>query len=684
MRYKKRIAALVMLCVISALISVPAMASDVESGFQPEAEITDSPADILASAGITPEEAAQVKSLQGIIAHLISSGQITAQQAQSIVRQHIYGIQPDSSGTTSNNEFLGLSVKSARVLPESVTINPESRAANKTHVAIVASSHNQLQMSEIIHMYYRIFGATARANATDSYEITFYTQREAAVPQPSVIIYLKGPDGLILDKTAGVTDSDGKVTVKVSAKQPGIYTLTASCDHTTGQKFASAEMEFVSKDVALPTPIRSGGEPLDLEPAESLRPVAPSAPVSGQIDRLRSHYEISVQSAAASNAYIANLTFHAYNKDYYPVTGTAYVTTSLGANFWQSGNAWILADGVRLTDLVGSGAGAAFAFPVSGSVALQFVSTSPVTFSVGIGVNESLAADGTLYKYACGAVSAEAAQAVEDRNNRVQILPAGTTAPTPTAVPPGYEETIVNGYNDPADTRTAPVNNNPAAARNVQPDDSGNGAASSLPNSTVGGSSIVDSSADTTPASVSAGSSEAEETWANPFTDVNDGDWFYGDVAYAHSNKLIAGTGENTFSPKTELTRAMLVTILAREAGAPTGGGENWYSAAVEWGVANGITDGANMTGDVTREQLAAILYRYAKLKGRDVSKAAALADYADAAEVSEWAADAISWANATGILTGRTATELAPGGITTRAEAAAFLRRFKELGGER
>jgi hypothetical protein len=90
------------------------------------------------------------------------------------------------------------------------------------------------------------------------------------------------------------------------------------------------------------------------------------------------------------------------------------------------------------------------------------------------------------------------------------------------------------------------------------------------------------------------------------------------------------------------------------------------------------------MTGDVTREQLAAILYRYAKLKGRDVSKAAALADYADAAEISEWAADAMSWANAAGILTGRTAAELAPGGTTTRAEAAAFLRRFKEMGGER
>ncbi|MDR1205910.1 MAG: S-layer homology domain-containing protein [Peptococcaceae bacterium] len=180
------------------------------------------------------------------------------------------------------------------------------------------------------------------------------------------------------------------------------------------------------------------------------------------------------------------------------------------------------------------------------------------------------------------------------------------------------------------------------------------------------------------------GRSGAGEVWVNPFTDVQAGDWFYGDVAYAHSNKLIAGTGEDMFSPEADLTRAMLVTILAREAGAPTGGGETWYSAAVEWGVANGVTDGVNMTGAVTREQLAVILYRYAKLKGRGVSETAVLTDYADAAEVSEWAAGAMRWANAAGILTGRTAAELAPGAAVTRAEAAAFLRRFRESGGGR
>jgi hypothetical protein len=219
-------------------------------------------------------------------------------------------------------------------------------------------------------------------------------------------------------------------------------------------------------------------------------------------------------------------------------------------------------------------------------------------------------------------------------------------------------------------------------ARHLIGADDRNGSDRYSVNSSSHGAVVGGSSGGNTGSAVPDGRPEAGGVWVNPFTDVQAGDWFYGDVAYAHSNKLIAGTGEDTFSPEADLTRAMLVTILAREAGAPTGGGETWYSAAVEWGVANGVTDGANMTGAVTREQLAVILYRYAKLKGRDVSETAVLTDYADAAEVSEWAADAMSWANAAGILTGRTAAELAPVGAVTRAEAAAFLRRFRESGG--
>jgi hypothetical protein len=177
---------------------------------------------------------------------------------------------------------------------------------------------------------------------------------------------------------------------------------------------------------------------------------------------------------------------------------------------------------------------------------------------------------------------------------------------------------------------------------------------------------------------------EAAEPWANPFADVQASDWFYGDIAYAHKNGLMAGTDANAFSPNINLTRAMLITILARNAGANTVGGDTWYTAAVNWGIASGITDGTNMTADVTREQTVTILYRYAKLAGRDVSgPTAVLTSFTDAGTVSLWAAEAVSWANATGLLSGRTATELAPTGTATRAEAAAILRRFIENGAE-
>jgi hypothetical protein len=195
---------------------------------------------------------------------------------------------------------------------------------------------------------------------------------------------------------------------------------------------------------------------------------------------------------------------------------------------------------------------------------------------------------------------------------------------------------------------------------------------------------------------------QAAEPWINPFADVRESDWFYGDIAYAHKNSLMAGTDANAFSPNTNLTRAMLITVLARadatssamrqhaaipgdrEAGAnPVGGA--WYTAAVNWGIASGITDGTNMTDDVTREQTVTILYRYAKLTGRDVSgPAAVLTSFTDAGTVSLWAVDAVSWANATGLLSGRAATELAPADTATRAEAAAILRRFIENGAEK
>jgi hypothetical protein len=172
--------------------------------------------------------------------------------------------------------------------------------------------------------------------------------------------------------------------------------------------------------------------------------------------------------------------------------------------------------------------------------------------------------------------------------------------------------------------------------------------------------------------------------WISPFADIAKGDWFYRAARFSYSNGLISGVTDTAFAPQTKLSRAMLITILAREAGTRTSGGATWYAKATEWGVENGITDGTDMTDDVTREQFAAILYRYAKLKGGEAGATAAgsadnLSGFADAESVSDWALDAMAWATAAGLLTGRTETELAPAGTATRAEAATLLQRYIE-----
>jgi hypothetical protein len=172
--------------------------------------------------------------------------------------------------------------------------------------------------------------------------------------------------------------------------------------------------------------------------------------------------------------------------------------------------------------------------------------------------------------------------------------------------------------------------------------------------------------------------------WISPFTDIKRDDWFYKAVRFAYSDGLISGTTDTTFAPGTRLSRAMLITILAREAGIDTAGGETWYAKAAEWGVANGVTDGTNMTDDVTREQFATVLFRYAKIKGGDAVLTAAgsagdLSDFADAEAVSDWASEAMAWAVGKGLIAGRTETTLAPEGTATRAEAATLLQRYVE-----
>ena len=164
-----------------------------------------------------------------------------------------------------------------------------------------------------------------------------------------------------------------------------------------------------------------------------------------------------------------------------------------------------------------------------------------------------------------------------------------------------------------------------------------------------------------------------------PFTDVTSGSWYYDGVKYVCDNGLMNGTSANEFNPNANTTRSMIVTILARMEGVNTSGGATWYAHGREWAMGAGISDGTNMTGKITREQLAAMLYRYAKLKGYDVSASADISGYTDASSVSSWATDAMRWAVSAGLINGRTATTLAPQGNATRAEVASILMRFMQ-----
>ena len=185
----------------------------------------------------------------------------------------------------------------------------------------------------------------------------------------------------------------------------------------------------------------------------------------------------------------------------------------------------------------------------------------------------------------------------------------------------------------------------------------------------------------------------AEAVLNLPFPDVAEGDWFYDAVVYAYENGLMDGVGGNRFAPNSETTRAQLVTILYRLAGQPEPGGDSgfsdvetgtWYTDAVAWAAENGIVNGVSDTefapgDDITREQLAVILYRYAAYQGYDVSQRADLSGFADAASISDYAQAALSWASAQGLVLGFEDDSLRPQGTASRAQIAAVLMRFCE-----
>ena len=184
---------------------------------------------------------------------------------------------------------------------------------------------------------------------------------------------------------------------------------------------------------------------------------------------------------------------------------------------------------------------------------------------------------------------------------------------------------------------------------------------------------------------------EADE-WNNPFADVAEGAWYYDAVAYASQNGLMNGVSADSFAPDATTSRGMIVTILYRLEDSPSAAQADfadvaagaYYAGAVAWASANGIVTGY---GDgtfgpdtaITREQLAAILYRYAQYLGLEVSQTADLTGYGDAADISEWAQQAFAWAVREGLISGMDDGTLAPQGTATRAQVATILMRLCE-----
>lgn len=157
--------------------------------------------------------------------------------------------------------------------------------------------------------------------------------------------------------------------------------------------------------------------------------------------------------------------------------------------------------------------------------------------------------------------------------------------------------------------------------------------------------------------------------------DVPSTHWGADAVGFVASRTLFSGTGGQKFSPDAPMNRGMIVTVLARLEGVDTASNPVWYEAGRQWAVANGISDGAHLDQDLTREQLALMLYRYA---GQPASSGT-LSGYTDGDKVSDWAVQAMGWAVNEGLISGGGNHTLDPQGQATRAQVAAILQRFIE-----
>lgn len=168
---------------------------------------------------------------------------------------------------------------------------------------------------------------------------------------------------------------------------------------------------------------------------------------------------------------------------------------------------------------------------------------------------------------------------------------------------------------------------------------------------------------------------------APEFRDVAASAWYHDAVAYVAQKGLMSGTTSSTFSPESPMTRAMLMTVLARYAGTDTSGGATWYEKGMLWAKENGISDGSNPSGNITREQLATMLYRYAQKQGKGFTGAWAFPlNYPDSASVSDWAYESLCWMTMNKVINGMGDGTLNPKGSATRAQVATMLMRFLEL----
>ena len=170
-------------------------------------------------------------------------------------------------------------------------------------------------------------------------------------------------------------------------------------------------------------------------------------------------------------------------------------------------------------------------------------------------------------------------------------------------------------------------------------------------------------------------------------------DWFYDAVAYVYENGIMAGTSETIFDPYMELDRAMAAQLFYNLEGKPTVTGDSaftdvtsghWAVDAITWAAQNDIVAGIggnlyDPDSNVTREQFAVMLYKYARFKGYDLTATGDLTQFPDDGSISSWAETALSWANGKGLINGNEDGTLAPGGTATRAQAASILAHFDQ-----